>query len=149
MADMADLNNNAGSQYQFNLNEVLQHQNEYLERNYTPGENGQRAMLNAELEKAKQAVEQGEGWGILIRNKLDRMMPSELMREEFLKVTIDTLTAAVQPFLKYLEEKEVAYTPDLFQTQIREGAKQLVYTRNQLAKYAAESPEGQRFFASF
>jgi len=139
--------NNAASQ--FNLNEVLKNQYEYLKKNYTAAENGQEAMLNRELENAKKAVE-GEGFlGLTLKQKINDMMPSELLQEEFKKVAIDTLTAAIQPFLDYLEKNEVAFNPVMFQEQINADAKQLFYAQLALKKESEQNQSGQRFVATY
>lgn len=134
---------------QYNLDKVLANQYNYVNEKYTAESNAQAAMLNAELERAKKAVE-GEGFGfLLIKDKLDRMMPSELMREEFLKVTIDTLTSAIQPFLNYLETNEVAFNPEMFQEAINSNAKQLFYAQLALKKESEQSQSGQKFSATY
>ena len=139
------LNNSSG----FNLSEVLKNQYEYLKRSYTANENGEQAMLNRELENAQKAIE-GEGFlGLTLKQKIEEMMPSELMREEFLKVTIDTLSAAVQPFMDYLEKNELAFDPDKYQETLNPYAKQLFYAHRALEAESQKNASGQKFSASF
>ena len=134
----------------FNLNRVLQEQNTYVQRQYTAGENGKAAMAQREIENAKKAIESQRGFlNLTLQQKIQEIIIPERVLQEFSDVAVKTLTGAVQPFLDWLEENEVYYTDNLFNSAIQADAKQLFYTKWALSKEAEEGQLGQQFFADF
>ena len=134
----------------FNLNRVLQEQSSYLQRNYTAGENGRAAMEQRELQNAQKAIEAQQGFlSLTLKEKIQDIMIPERVLQEFSDVALKTLMGAIQPFMDWLEENEVYYSENLFQTAIQADAKQLFYTKWALSKEAEEGKLGQQFFADF
>lgn len=134
----------------FNLNRVLQEQNSYVQRQYTGGENGKAAMEQRELQNAQRAIESQKGFlSLTLQEKIQEIMIPERVLQEFTDVAVKTLTSAVEPFMKWLEENEVYYTENMFTTAIQADAKQLYYTKYALAKEAEGDKLGQQFFADF
>jgi hypothetical protein len=134
----------------FNLNRVLQEQNSYVQRQYTAGENGRAAMEQRELQNAQKAIEAQSGFlSLTLEEKIKEIMVPERVLQEFSDVAIKTLTGAVQPFLDWLEENEVYYTDNLFNTAIQADAKQLFYTKWALSKEASDAEVGTQFYASY
>ena len=77
------------------------------------------------------------------------MVPERVL-EEFQSVAVQTLMGAIDPFMQWLEENEVYYTENMFETAIQSDAKQLYYTKYALQQEAAgEDQAGQNFYASF
>lgn len=134
-------------QESFNLNRVLKEQNSYVQRNYTGGENGRAAMEQRELQNAQQAIEAQKGFlSLTLQEKIKEVMVPERVLQEFTDVAIKTLSSAVEPFMKWLEENEVYYTENMFNTAIQADAKQLYYTKYALSNEAAQENLGQQFW---
>lgn len=135
----------------FNLNRVLQEQNSYVQRKYTAGENGAAAMEERELQNAQRAIESQKGFlSLTLQEKIQEIMIPDRVIQEFSDVAVKTLMGSIQPFLDWLEENEVYYTENMFQTAIQTDAKQLYYTKFALQKEAAgEDKAGQHFYAAF
>ena len=134
----------------FNLNTVLKEQNTYSQRKYTAGENGKAAMAERELENVQKALDAQKGFlGLTLQEKIQEIMIPERVIQEFSDVAIKQLTGAVQPFLDWLEENEVYYTENMFNSAIQSDAKQLFYTKWALSNEAAEGNLGQKFVADF
>lgn len=131
----------------FNLNRVLKEQNSYVQRNYTGSENGRAAMEQRELQNAQQAIEAQKGFlSLTLQEKIKEVMVPERVLQEFTDVAIKTLSSAVEPFMKWLEENEVYYTENMFNTAIQADAKQLYYTKYALSNEAAQENLGQQFW---
>ena len=69
--------------------------------------------------------------------------------QEVTEVAVNTLTSAVEPFMKWLEENEVYYTENMFTEAIQSDAKQLFYTKYALSQEAKNEKLGQQFYADF
>ena len=134
----------------FNLQRVLAEQKQYLQRQYTAGENGEANMAMREIENAKKAVESEKGFlNLTLHQKIQDIMIPERVVKELSDVAVKTLTGTVQPFLDWLEQNEVYYTENLFNTAIQADAKQLFYTKHALSKESEEGKVGQQFYASY
>ena len=134
----------------FNLNRVLKEQNSYVQRQYTGGENGKAAMEQRELQNAQQAIESQKGLlSLTLKEKIQEIMVPERVVQEISEVAIKTLTGAVEPFMKWLEENETYYTENMFTTAIQSDAKQLYYTKYALSNEAERDKLGQQFYADF
>lgn len=134
----------------FNLNRVLKEQATYNQRQYTAGENGRAAMEQRELQKAQNAIEAQKGFlNLTLQEKIQEIMIPEKVLQEFSDVAVNTLMGTIQPFLDWLEQNEVYYTENMFESAIQADAKQLFYTKWALSKEAAEGVVGQQFVADF
>ena len=134
----------------FNLQQVLKEQNSYVQRKYNSDELGKAAMEQRELQNAQSAIESQKGFlSLTLQENIQEIMVSERVLQEFSDVAIKTLTSAVEPFRKWLEENEVYYTENMFTTAIQSDAKQLFYTKYALSNEAASGTTGTQFSASF
>ncbi len=134
----------------FNLNQALENQHAYAQRKFTGGENGLAAMEQRELQKAQQAIEAQQGFlSLTLKEKIQELVVSDRVLQEFSDVAVKTLTGAVQPFLDWLKEYEVYYTENLFTEAIQSDAKQLTYTAYALSDEASKEQLGQNFYAAF
>ncbi len=128
----------------FNLNQVLQEQNTYVQQKYTAEENGKAAMERRELQNAQQAINNQRSFlNLTLQEKIQEIMIPERVMQEFESVAVKTLFGAIEPFFNWLEENEMYYTENLFEQAIRADAKQLFYTKNALKHQASEGNVGQ------
>ena len=105
-------------------------------------------MEQRELANAQRAIEQESGFLTLtLKEKIQEIMIPDRVIQEFSDVAVKTLMGAIEPFLDWLEQNEVAYTDNLFEAAIQADAKQLYYTKFALSQEASkEGVAGQQFY---
>ena len=134
----------------FNLNQVINNAGSWASQKYTAQEIAEQAMVQRQIEKAKAAVESEQGFlGLTIQNKIKQMMVPEVVMQEIQDVAVKTFMGSLDPFFKWLEENEIAYSENMFEESIRGDAKKLFYTRLALQKEASKEMVGTNFSASY
>lgn len=134
----------------YNLANVLANQEKWAQGKYNSEEIAEKNMLERELQNAQQAIDSQRTFlDLTLKEKVDELLIPARVVEELRDVAVKTLTSAVEPFMKWLEENEVYYTENMFTEAIQSDAKQLFYTKYALSNEAASATTGTQFSASF
>jgi len=129
----------------FNLNTFLQEYQTYGNREYTAVENGKAAMEQREIEMAQAAVGGNSFLSLTLSEKLAELGIGKLAMQQFKDTAINAINdVALNPFLKYLKDNEKVFNGDI-EPELQYYAKQMFFSKQEMAKESKTSKVGQRF----
>jgi len=130
----------------FNLNTFLQEYKTYGDRKYTSFENGQAAMEQREIAKAKEAINENSFLKLTLGEKLAELGVGERVMQHLGEIAMKPITDIVDSVNNYLEKYEIVFDEKAYNSQLQSDAKQMFFSKQYLAEDAASRiPYGQKF----
>jgi len=117
----------------FNLQSFLGEYKSY-NKDYTLKEKATEAAELREIQQAEEAVMANDFLKLTLEGRLAQIGLGPRVREEIGKIAMDAVKSTVSPALKFLEDYEVVFDPQMFQDRINAEAKQTYFTKEALAK---------------
>ena len=129
----------------FNLNTFLQEYKTYGDRKYTSFENGQAAMEQRELERAKEAVGERSFLSLTLSEKLAELGIGDRVFQQLGDTAVGAVKGIVNPITDYLKKYEVVFDQEEYAKQLQSDAKQMFFSQIALSQDAASRESGNKF----
>lgn len=129
----------------FNLNTFIQEYKTYGDRKYTAYENGEAAMQQRDIERAKEAVGENNFLKLTLSEKLAELGVGERVMQQLGEIAMKPVTDVLDSINDYFEKYEIVFDKAAYDTRFQSDAKQMFFSRQALAEDAASRAAGQNF----
>lgn len=130
---------------EFNMNSFLSEYKSYNNRQYTAAENGQAAMEERDIERAREATQSVGFLGLTLSEKLSELGVGKRVVEQIGDTAKGLITDIVNPLTDWLEKYENIFDERVYNAEMQAMGKQTFFAKQALELEAKSDLIGQIF----